>query len=102
MFCSLSFSRMNRRTMQTTHQPPESQTKQPRAPAPTKRRCAALHCELRRGAVRWVTRPAGFLLFFFFFSDFSDLACGVAGFGSGFVSLPLMGRCFRFWVCEVV
>uniref|UniRef100_A0A2N9EGZ6 Uncharacterized protein n=1 Tax=Fagus sylvatica TaxID=28930 RepID=A0A2N9EGZ6_FAGSY len=55
----------------TKHHQPESQTKQPRAPAPTKRR-AAWRCEVRRGAARVVRGGAAW--------------CGLAvGRGFGFV-----------------
>ena len=58
--------------------------------------------EAWRGAVRWATHPARFLSFFFFrFLRFCCDGFGVAGSSSGFVKLPMMGRCFRFWVCEV-
>ena len=94
---------------QTKQHPLESQTKQPRAPAPTKRRRAAWRCEVWHGAARWATHLAGFLHFFFyylfFFFQISQIWLLATFWCCWFwfwVCELVMGRCFRFWVCEVV
>ena len=76
MFCSLSL--FVSPDYRKRSQPPESQTKQSRAPAPTKRRRAAWRCEVRSGAARWATHRAGFF-FFFFFPDLAGFLLGCRG-----------------------